>query len=111
MKETSVLNKKILETFELLKNRPLMVVSKDDSYSLMQNYIEGYVDGMSLFLNKNLRLQITQWYQKKINVSDTHIYWTAHIPFHFAGKGEREQSAILIEITAAYFKENPDFFA
>ncbi len=103
MNDMDSINRKVLETLSVLRSTPLMVITKDDSYDLLQNYIEGYIDGLSHALNKNIRLDVTNWYKKIIN-SDTSHYWTSHIPIHFKGKSDAELKEILLNITEAYFK-------
>lgn len=103
MNDMDNINRKVLETLSVLRNTPLMVITKDDSYDLLQNYIEGYIDGLSHALNKNIRLEVTNWYKKIIN-SDTSYYWTSHIPIHFRGKSDAELKEILLNVTEAYFK-------
>ena len=108
MRNINSINDKIFETFEILRKHPLMILSKDDNYGLLQNYLEGYVDGLSLLLNKNIRTEITLWYKKKMDVQ-TSYYWTGHIPFHFEGKSDKELKTILLDITEEYFRENPNW--
>ena len=102
MNNSTYINEKILKTLRILRKHPLMIIEKDNSYVLLQNYIDGYIDGLSHCLNKNLRKDITKWYKEKINV-DTSCYWTTHIPFHFKGKSEEELKGILIDLTEEYF--------
>jgi hypothetical protein len=109
MGDFNIASDKIFETFKVLRQYPLMILSKDDNYSLLQNYLEGYIDGLSFFLNKNMRLEITQWYNKKIGVQ-TSYYWTNHIPFHFEGNDEKKLKEILIDLTEEYFRENSDWY-
>jgi hypothetical protein len=110
MKELNIINNKIFETFRILREYPLMIITKDCSYSLLQNYIEGYVDALSLFSNKSMRSEITQWYKKRVD-TQTSYYWTGHIPFHFEGKSEEELKAILIDLTDEYFRENLHWYS
>lgn len=107
--KTNSLNERIFQTFEMLREKPSMIISNHNSYELLQNYIEGYIDGLSLFLNKNMRLEITKWYQKKINM-ESNFYWTGHIPFHFTGKNEDELKIILLDITEEFFRTNLDWY-
>ncbi len=109
MKNQDNINDKVLETFRIIGQRPLMILPNDYSYHLLQNYIEGYIDGLSQTYDLNLRSMITRWYSKKVGVQ-TSYYWSAHIPFHFEGKNDDELKVILIDITVNFFKENPDWF-
>ena len=109
MKNSNAINDKVFDLFKILRKYPLMILTKDSSYFLLQNYIEGYVDGLSLILNKNMRQEITQWYKKKINTQTTY-YWTGHIPFHFKEKDDHKLKEILLDITEQYFRENPDWY-
>ncbi len=109
MKDLNAINDKIFETFNVLRKYPLMILSKDDSYSLLTNYLEGYVDGLSLLSNKNMRLEITQWYKKKLGIQ-TSYNWTGHIPFHFEGSNENKLKEVLLELTEEYFRENADWY-
>ncbi|MEO6230637.1 MAG: hypothetical protein ABJB11_01280 [Ferruginibacter sp.] len=109
MEDINIIKDKIFETFEILRKRPLMILSKNDSYSLLQNYLEGYIDGLSFISKKNMRVEITQWYKKKLNIQTSYC-WTSHIPFHFEEEREDELKAILLNITEEFFRENADWY-
>jgi len=100
-------HKQVLEWFDILKRRPLMILSDNSSYNYLQSYIEGYIDALSHSLNKeNLRADITFWFQKKVN-EKTNFYWTNHIPLFYKDKSDQELQNILIETTSEFFRENP----
>jgi hypothetical protein len=100
------INKKILETFNLLKTRPLMILANDSNYANVQNYIEGYVQGLSHFGNIDLMTKINGWYEKKVKKRIA-VHWTCHIPTQYKNKNDDELKQILLNITEEYFIENP----
>jgi hypothetical protein len=100
---------RIFEWFETLKKRPLMILSNDSNYQYLQNYVEGYIDGLAHFSNKNVRLDITNWFQQKVD-DKTSYYWTNHIPIYYKHKTDEELKLILLETTEAYFRENPNWY-
>lgn len=105
MESLNQISDNILETLRILRDRPLMIIAKDDSYVFLQNYIEGYIDGLSHCLNKNMRQEITKWYKAKFD-TETSYYWTSHIPFQFSGETDDELKKKLLDITEEYFKKN-----
>ena len=100
------INTEILETFSILKNTPLMILADNSNYVYLQNYVEGYIDGLSNFVNMDLRLEINKWYKKKVNRQTTY-HWTSHIPTQHKNKTDDQLQQILLDITEEYFIENP----
>lgn len=96
---------KILEWILVLKRRPLMILTDEDSYHSLQVYIEGYVDALGHVHNKNLRLVISKWYQGKINQSSS-VHWASQIRYLYGDKTEDEQKKILLKSLEDYFLEN-----
>jgi len=103
------LNNKIKETFKILKEWPLMIITKEVTYPTLQCYLEGYVDGLAHVFKKNLRLEISQWFQKRINQKAS-VFWTNHIIDFYKGKTDEELQMILINTTEEYFQENPEWY-
>ncbi|MCX6317424.1 MAG: hypothetical protein NTW29_09055 [Bacteroidetes bacterium] len=109
MKEITIDNEKIFSILKTLKQYPLMVIVDDSSYQQLQNYIEGFVDGLSIISNLNLRISITKWYESIID-EKIDFFWSSHIPIRNYGKSEVVLKEILIDITEQYFKNNPDWY-
>jgi len=107
MADANQLNEEILKWLDILRKRPGMVVVKSDSYNLLVNYLEGYIDGISLLLNRNLRLEISKWYIRKNSLPVYNTYWTHFIPLVFEGNTENQLKDILLDVTEDFFKENP----
>jgi hypothetical protein len=97
---------RIQHHLEIFKKRPRVFVQSAATYILVQNYIEGYLDGLSVFLKCDMRFVITRWYAEKNNIEGA-IDLTDYILVHFAGKSEKELRHILIDAILEYFKERP----
>jgi hypothetical protein len=91
---------------ELFKIRPRMLVKSAANYTLVQNYIEGYLDGLSAVFGYDFRNIIDQWYRKKNNIEEA-IELPNYIATHFAGRSEKELRHLLVDTISEYFKENP----
>ncbi|NNV55043.1 hypothetical protein [Limnovirga soli] len=101
---------KIVEWIKILKTKPKMVIATSNiDYLILRIYIEGYIDGVSLIVNRNIGKDITFWFQEKIDQRSSN-YWTAHIAFYYQGKTEDELKAILLDTTEMFFLENPDWY-
>lgn len=100
---------KILARLKCLKERPKMIIPISSiDYLALKIYIIGYIDGISLALGKELVKDITVWFNKKINQQYS-ISWIDIVPSYYKGKSDEELKDLLLDITAQYFLENPDW--
>lgn len=86
-----------------------MILSNNSSYDYLQNYFEGYIDGISLLANKNIRLEITEWFQEKAG-QKTNFYFTNQIKHFNKSKSDTELQNELIETIRNFFLEHPSYF-
>ena len=86
-----------------------MIIPVDNiTYEVMKTYLEGYFDGIGVVYNKNISLEISRWFQDKINIKSSN-YWTNQIQFHYSNKTDKELIEILLDTTEEYFKETLSF--
>lgn len=105
------INEKIHGLFRILREHPSMILTHGSDYQYLKNYIEGYIDGLSDFTDKNLKLDITIWVRKnKLNLRESSVYWTDHIPIYYKNKTQEELKAILLDSTEEYFQAHPDWY-
>lgn len=102
------INKQVLKTMWYLKNDSKSLI-EDTNYDSFHAYIEGYIDGLSMALNNNLRGEITRFYEEKGNPR-TNCYWTNQIKYRNKDKTNTELVEILLDITEEYFYKNPNLF-
>jgi len=103
------MNEQILKIMELLKNEPKTLIY-DTNYDSYHAYIEGYIDGLNMSKDNNLRSEITRFYEDKGNIR-TNYYWTNQIRHRNKGKSNNELVEILLETTEEYFLKNANWYS
>src|SRR5882672_5693403 len=103
------LTSKIFEWLSILKARPKMIIGEATiDYRTLKIYVEGYVDGVGLTFDINLRKNISLWFQNKIKQQSS-VYWTDQIANYYKNKTEEQIKEILLSTTEEYFKENTNW--
>jgi hypothetical protein len=98
---------KIFDWLDLLKSTPKMIVSGPKiDYLTLSVYLDGYLDGLGAFLNRNFRNEIRIWFDEKNGVVFP-IGLPDIIPIFYKDKTEDELKEILVDTIKQYFKENP----
>jgi hypothetical protein len=99
---------KILEWIDILKRRPLMILS-DTTFLSLRGYVEGYVDALGLAYDiPKLALYISLWFQKKVG-KQSDVLWINQIVYNNE-KSDEELKVIVLETLTSFFEENPDWF-
>jgi len=101
------MNEHVLKTMHILKNNSKSLI-EDKTYDSFHAYIEGYVDGVTMALNYELRNDITRFYESKGNIK-TNYHWTNQIKHRNEDKTNSELVEILLETTEEYFLKNADW--
>lgn len=105
-----IMNKtvKILEWIDVLKRRPLMILS-DTTFLSLRGYIEGYVDALGLAYDMpKLSLYISRWFQKRIG-KQSDVLWINQIVYN-NDKSEEELKIFVLETLQSFFEENPEWY-
>ena len=102
------INEQVLNTMQILKINSQNLI-EDMNYDSFHAYIEGYVDGLNMVLNYNLRGEITSFFEAKGNPS-TNCYWTNQIKYRNEDKTNSELVEILLETTEEYFHKNTNWY-
>jgi len=100
------INDKIGKWFEILRNSPSMILTHNSDYKQFQNYVEGYIDGLACLSGKNIKLELTKWFQNKYKQHSS-LYWVDHIAEMYKNRSTEELKTILLDVTEEYFNENP----
>jgi hypothetical protein len=100
-------NSIFLEWLKVLRDKPKMILSGPDiTYNMLKTYLEGYLDAYSHSLNKNLRLEITRWFEPRVNLQLS-VYLPDFIPVYYKGKTDEELRTILLDLVSEYFEAHP----
>ena len=67
-------------------------------------FLEGYIDGFSVYFNIDIREQICEWFSKKANLPKS-FHWATQISDYYQGKTENVDTK-LIETLEEFFNEN-----
>ena len=91
---------------EVFKVRPRLYVSTAENYQLVENYLAGYLDGLSAPLRCDFSYLFTRWYKQKHNMGGVYDFLTL-LPELYPGKSEKELRYLIVEAVAEYFREHP----
>src|SRR5689334_16607259 len=92
-----------LESFKI---RPRMYVATAENYQLVENYLAGYLDGLSAAFGCDFKLMFGRWYKQKNKMEGPHDFLTL-IPVLRHGRSEKELRHLIVNAIAEYFRENP----
>jgi len=70
-------------------------------------YLEAFVDGLNVYVNKKLRLEISQWFYRKTKQKES-FHWTKQINDYNNGRCEDTTRGIIEEVEE-FFKRNVIF--
>lgn len=95
------LKKELPVWFVGFKNWPGMFIQIDLSLPV---YLEAFVDGLNVYSNKNLRLEISRWFNQKTGQEET-FHWANQITDFYTGKYE-DTNKKFSEVTEEFFETN-----
>ncbi len=91
--EKQILN----DILKVLKDTPLMIFSKEElNFNSYKIYIKGYCNGIEASTGMTLTLDITNWFQRKVNQKAS-IFWYDQLHSLNKGKSDTELIKILID--------------
>lgn len=102
------INQNILHQLSVLRTHPKSIIAGELTYAALSVYLNGYMDALGSCAGVNLKLEITHWFQRGREQKSA-IFWTDHIPHCHPEQSEQEHIAILLNVTEAFFLENPEW--
>lgn len=100
---------KILEWIDVLRRRPLMILS-DTSFFSLRGYIEGYIDALGLAYDiPKFTLRISLWYQQKVGMQSD-VLWINQIVSYNSDKSDEELKLMVLQLLTDFFEENPEWY-
>jgi len=102
------LTEKLADDLRIILAKPLMVFIREPNIDEFRIYIEGFVHGLALAHNIHLTVNISRWFQKKVN-EQTNLVWTIHLLDHYRDRSVKEKKELLVNTLIDFMKENPDW--